>query len=168
VQTLFWNQTLTALDSNSFHFQTETLSKRLKEANPEFQEFSSDDYLELSLDKSGIPISIYANQIEVSVPYWHTDEKAKEIFKELFVYLDVRKRETGYSYIWPSGWSRNNFRPGRWCLFEYTYLSVSENLQSVIGVTDEQHKSFNNVTSNYFASGIIIILGIIVLVFFQE
>jgi GNAT superfamily N-acetyltransferase len=45
---------------------------------------------------NGIQIVLHDDAATVSVPYWHTGEKAAEAFLELRRYLEIIRRETGY------------------------------------------------------------------------
>jgi GNAT superfamily N-acetyltransferase len=45
---------------------------------------------------NGIEIVLHDDEATVSVPYWHTGEKAAEAFLELSRYLEIIRRETGY------------------------------------------------------------------------
>jgi hypothetical protein len=47
-------------------------------------------------DGNGIQISLFADEAGVSVPYWHTDDRAEAVFAEIWRYLQVIERETGF------------------------------------------------------------------------
>jgi hypothetical protein len=56
-------------------------------------------HLELNVaeyDCNGIQITLFDDEASVTVPYWHEGDKAKETFQEIWNYLWIICRETGY------------------------------------------------------------------------
>jgi hypothetical protein len=47
-------------------------------------------------DYSGIQILLFDDEASVSVPFWHEGDKAVAAFRELWSYLEIIRRETGY------------------------------------------------------------------------
>lgn len=47
-------------------------------------------------DSNAIQIQLYDDQAFVTVPYWHDGAKAEAVFKEIWEYLNIIQRETGY------------------------------------------------------------------------
>ena len=56
-------------------------------------------YLELNGpedDSNGIQITLFDDEATVTVPFWHDEEAADEIFREIWSYLEIISREAGY------------------------------------------------------------------------
>lgn len=47
-------------------------------------------------DCSGIQILLFDDEASVTVPYWHEGDKAADTFREIWSYLEIICRETGY------------------------------------------------------------------------
>ena len=90
-----------SLDPVSFSEQRKNLSERLMEENPSFKKNSSDTFTEFTDIETGIQIDIDPNQVSVSVPYWHNDAEAKQVFADVLRYLEIIQKETGYSIYDP-------------------------------------------------------------------
>jgi hypothetical protein len=45
---------------------------------------------------NGIQISLFADEADVSVPYWHTGQTAEAVFAEIWQYIQVIEQETGF------------------------------------------------------------------------
>lgn len=45
---------------------------------------------------NGIQIDIYDDEISLTVPFWHTAEKASTVFREIWGYLKIIQSESGY------------------------------------------------------------------------
>ena len=45
---------------------------------------------------NGIQITLFDDEASVTVPYWYTLERATETFREIWDYLEIMTRETGY------------------------------------------------------------------------
>ena len=56
-------------------------------------------YLELNGpvdDDNGIQITLFDDEASVTVPYWHESDKATNTFREIWNYLEIINRETGF------------------------------------------------------------------------
>jgi len=56
-------------------------------------------YLELNgpeEDCNGIQITLFDDEASVKIPFWHEDNGVAEIFREVWSYLEIISRETGY------------------------------------------------------------------------
>lgn len=49
-----------------------------------------------SAGTNGIQITLYDDEASVTVPYWHDSAKASDTFREIWGYLKIVCRETGY------------------------------------------------------------------------
>ena len=69
------------------------------DAQPAEDEEGRASHVELDAGERGTPvqISISGNQAGLSVAYGHTGEKARETFRDVWRYLEILQRETGYS-----------------------------------------------------------------------
>jgi hypothetical protein len=47
-------------------------------------------------DGNGIQITLFDDEASVTVPYWHEGGKAESTFREIWEYLRIIQRETGY------------------------------------------------------------------------
>lgn len=47
-------------------------------------------------DGNGIQITLYDDSAEITVPYWHSGEKAQQVFNEIWSYLQVIENEAGF------------------------------------------------------------------------
>jgi len=45
---------------------------------------------------NGIQIALFDDEASISVPYWHSGDKANKTFQEIWEYLEIITRETGY------------------------------------------------------------------------
>jgi hypothetical protein len=52
-------------------------------------------------DLTGILLHLFPNEAAISVPYWHKDERAKTVFKEIWDYLKIIQLQTGYAIYDP-------------------------------------------------------------------
>jgi len=92
---------LNALDKQAFEKQKQSLAKQLTEKNPKLEKVDSEGSLELSDNKNGMQILVSKNQIGLSVPYWNNAEEAKKIIPEIFQYLSILQKTSGYSIYDP-------------------------------------------------------------------
>ena len=46
---------------------------------------------------NGIQITLYDDEASVTVPFWHEGDKAADTFREIWQYLEIISRESGYS-----------------------------------------------------------------------
>ena len=56
-------------------------------------------YLELNEpedETNGIQITLFDDEASVTVPFWHEDEEAEGVFREIWSYLEIISREAGY------------------------------------------------------------------------
>jgi hypothetical protein len=79
----------------------QSIVNALLEHNPTLRVFESESGIELSpdltdTDLTGIVINLYSDEAAVSVPYWHSDEKARYVLIEIWDYLQVIQNQTGY------------------------------------------------------------------------
>jgi hypothetical protein len=88
-----------ALAQGDFELIAQEIVKKLKELNARFEEFHSESNVELSDPETGIQISIFKNQIAVTMPYWHEDDE--QPLHELFSYIAVMRKVTGYAAFDP-------------------------------------------------------------------
>ena len=77
-------------------------------------------------DGNGIQITIYDKSASLTVPYWHTGEKAKDVFDEILEYLRIFQKVSGYIIYDPQIESIID-------LAEHHQIM----LNSYVGVTDE-------------------------------
>ena len=111
-------------------------------------------------------MSIYPNQIAVTVPYWHTGKEAKKVFTEIFNYLSIIKQETGYSIYDPQSGTEMFVDQGVENFLQ-TYLGVSENIETIIqNATESKATDVNNIPTNYIVIGIVIISLVIIFIVF--
>ncbi len=47
-------------------------------------------------DCNGIQITLFDDEASVTVPFWHEGDKAADTFREIWSYLEIISRETGY------------------------------------------------------------------------
>jgi hypothetical protein len=52
-------------------------------------------------DGPGIQITLFDDDASLTVPYWHTDKKAKAVFAQIWEYLKVIQRVAGYQIYDP-------------------------------------------------------------------
>jgi len=123
---------INSLDNKNFEFQKKSLTRKLKFLDGKLEEFNSDNYLELTLNNTGIQISIHPNQIAITVPYWHTNQEAEKVFKKVFNYLNIIKQETGYSIYDPQNGTEIEISDNQDIkYFLKKYLLVSKNINTV-------------------------------------
>jgi hypothetical protein len=51
--------------------------------------------LELSHDDTGIELTIIGNEVSLTVPYWHTGDRATQVFSQIAAVVSIVERETG-------------------------------------------------------------------------
>jgi len=70
-----------------------------------FEEEANADYRHLELDETeadnGIQITLYDDKANITIPFWHRDEKAKQVFGEIWTYLSLLEKETGFITVDP-------------------------------------------------------------------
>lgn len=47
-------------------------------------------------DGNGIQITLYDDSADITVPYWHSGEKAQQVFKEIWNYLELIENKAGF------------------------------------------------------------------------
>jgi len=47
-------------------------------------------------DSTGIQITLFDDEASVTVPFWHEGDKAADTFREIWSYLEIIGRESGY------------------------------------------------------------------------
>jgi hypothetical protein len=57
--------------------------------------------VELTHEQYGIDISIFDEEISVTVPYWHKGKKARLVWEEIWRYLGLIESHTGYHTVDP-------------------------------------------------------------------
>jgi hypothetical protein len=50
----------------------------------------------LAKDSNGIRITLYDDEASITVPYYHIGEKAADVFREIWGYMEIITRESGY------------------------------------------------------------------------
>jgi hypothetical protein len=53
-------------------------------------------HIELNDDATGIQIMLFDDEAAVTVPYWHSGEKAKATFARMLEHVRIIARETGF------------------------------------------------------------------------
>ncbi|MBS1719583.1 MAG: hypothetical protein JST35_03955 [Armatimonadetes bacterium] len=53
-------------------------------------------HIELNNDAAGVQIHLDDDEAGVSIAYWHNGDKAREVFREVWDYLRIIQRETGF------------------------------------------------------------------------
>lgn len=102
--------------------EKEALKRQIADAlianNPKLQVFQKDyeeiaEFEKISLEEArlkyrhlelngpeeecnGIQITLFDDEASVTVPFWHEGEKAEETFREIWSYLEIVCRESGY------------------------------------------------------------------------
>jgi hypothetical protein len=75
------------------------LASLLVRLNPSFVIIETRHGKDIQVTKrngNGIDINIYKDGASISVPFWHRDSKADEVFREIWTYLRFIQEETGY------------------------------------------------------------------------
>ncbi|NUS31372.1 MAG: hypothetical protein HOV92_45165 [Streptomyces sp.] len=57
--------------------------------------FESGETYELGHDDTGIQLSIFVNEVAITIPYWHTGDKAAQALNQAYALAAVVERETG-------------------------------------------------------------------------
>jgi hypothetical protein len=80
------------------------IANTLRGKNPtlDWQPYTQANYELIELNESGdedldgIQISIFPNEIGVTVPYWHEGERARQVFLKIWDYLKIIEEMTAY------------------------------------------------------------------------
>jgi hypothetical protein len=76
------------------------VAEKLTDQHAILQRFdSADGTIELTHEEYGIQVSVFEDEIWVTVPFWHESEKARTVFGEIWRYLSVIEAETGYHTV---------------------------------------------------------------------
>lgn len=57
--------------------------------------FENGETCELSHDDTGIQLSIFVNEVAITIPYWHTGDKAAQVLSQAYALAAMVERETG-------------------------------------------------------------------------
>lgn len=80
-----------------FKFNHEAIALKLKISVAEAQiRFRHVELSNPGKDTNGILISLFDDEASVTVPYWHNGERADAVFREIWGYLEILRREAGY------------------------------------------------------------------------
>jgi len=75
----------------------ERIADRLQAHDPQLERFTSEDCIELTRpDDSGIQVSLFSDELAVTVPYWHTGPAARAVMRIVWSYLAILEQETGW------------------------------------------------------------------------
>lgn len=80
-----------------FQFDYGEIAKSLKISEQE----ARSQYRHIEINEAdggkGIQITLYDDTASLTIPYWHTGEKAGEVWREAWQYLECLEREGGFS-----------------------------------------------------------------------
>lgn len=57
--------------------------------------FENGETCELSHDDTGIQLSIFVDEVAITIPYWHTGDKAAQALSKAYALAAIVERETG-------------------------------------------------------------------------
>lgn len=78
--------------------RNESIITALVAKNPRLKALTHDTHTDLDegAEGNGITVSLYADEAFVSVPYWHSGTAARAVFEEMWGYLEIIQRLSGY------------------------------------------------------------------------
>jgi hypothetical protein len=94
--------------------------------------FEGGDSLELTHSSSGLQLSIYGNEISITIPYWHTGDGASSVLALAYKLAAVIENETGLQ-----GYDPQVGTP-------LSELSPPDAINLMSGVTDDLHHRYGN------------------------
>jgi hypothetical protein len=83
--------------SSSTRVRLEGIADRLQAHDPELERFTSEHCIELDRpDDSGILVSLFEDELAVTVPYWHMGQAARTVMQVVWSYLAIVEQERGW------------------------------------------------------------------------
>jgi hypothetical protein len=93
---IIFSENFGMLSDKDFEKQKHDIQNEIKKIEAEFIcEENNDVSMTLALERKGIEISVYRNQIGLSMPYWDVNED-EETYEDFFLYAFTIKKITGY------------------------------------------------------------------------
>ena len=83
--------------SPSARARAERIADRLQAHDPQLERFTSEDCIELTRpDDTGVQVSLYGGELDVTVPYWHAGQAAQAVMRLVWSYLAILEQESGW------------------------------------------------------------------------
>lgn len=83
------------------------IANTLRHRNPQFdwQPIASGNFEAIEIDAgehgNGVQITLFVDEVSVTVPYWYETDAAREVFSEIWDYLRIIQHMTGYAIFDP-------------------------------------------------------------------
>lgn len=77
--------------------RVERIADRLQAHDPLLERFTSEDCIELTRsDDTGVQVSLFEQELGVTVRYWRTGRAARAVMELVWSYLAILEQETGW------------------------------------------------------------------------
>jgi hypothetical protein len=75
----------------------EQIADRLQTHDPQLERVTIERHIELTrVDDAGIQVSLFSNELALSVAYWHSGPSSRAVMRIVWSYLAILEEETGW------------------------------------------------------------------------